>query len=235
VDQKELAMKHTFFCVLKTGGWKASKAKDEYRPKQVRWLRDQVARFYPHAHRFVCLSDAQIPGINVIPLEHGWPGWWSKMELFRPDLDYLQAFYLDLDTVIVQDITNIVKQNHKFSVLRNLSELAAVHRPSECKRIGSGVMAWRKGRVEHLYEQFKTDPDRYMAEYVTSRRWGDQGFIQDHAGPFDYFQDMFPKEIVSSKFGLANNNPKKHAKIVCFHGSPKPWEIKKAWIPKMED
>ncbi len=32
-------------------------------------------------HRFVCLSDVDVPCERIF-LKHGWPGWWSKVELF---------------------------------------------------------------------------------------------------------------------------------------------------------
>jgi len=228
----------TIICVLQTSTFfnSASNSTLEYKEKQVRWLKKQVEKQCAAPHRFVCLTDLnKIDGVETIKLKHNWPGWWSKIELFRPDLDYSQAFYLDLDTVLVNDIAHIVDREHKFTVLRNLSELRLASHPSRCKRIGSGIMAWRKGRVEYLYNEFKISPDKYMGEYVTSKRWGDQGFIQEIGGPFDYFQDMFPKQIVSSKHGLKNKKPPKEAKIVCFHGSPKPWEIKEDWVPEMED
>lgn len=221
----------TFFCVLKSGGWKASKMVGEYTTKQVLWLKKQVKQHYRGDFRFVCLSDMPVHGVEVVPLKHNWPGWWSKIELFRPDLDYECAFYLDLDTVIVRDIGQIVDYPHEFSVLKNLSMAA---KNPETSKIGSGVMAWRKGIGTSIYKQFLADPDGYMRRYTTSEKWGDQGFIEDHILVRQRFQDMFPGAIVSSKFGLVNERPGKLAKIVCFHGSPKPWETNYDWVPSLE-
>lgn len=55
----------------------------EYGPEHVRWLRDQIPGKLGTAYRFVCLSDIQIFGVDVIPLRDDLPGWWSKLELFR--------------------------------------------------------------------------------------------------------------------------------------------------------
>lgn len=159
----------------------------------------------------------------MIPLRDDLPGWWAKMALFR---EFEDAFYIDLDTVIVGDITRMVKHKHKFTVLRNLSS-------KQPGRIGSGVMAWR-GDYSHLYQAFMAEPARHMAECTTSAKWGDQGFIQhvqrEHGG-WDHFQDLWPERIKSYKYDMRRGDPPKGCRIVCFHGVPKPWEAQNKWIP----
>lgn len=225
--------KHTFFCVLKTGQWKNKSLTVEYRPQQVTWLEQQIEKHYPHSHEFICLTDVPgIEGVKTIPLKHNWPGWWSKMELFRPDLDYVQAFYLDLDTVITGDLTPLVEHDHQFTILKNLSRQANI-RFKNNTGLGSAVMAWRKGYTDNLYTQFLEDPQQDMATYTTNRKWGDQGFIEDHQPHYDYFQELWPGSVVSYKFGLRGQDPGPEAKIVCFHGAPKPWETRHPWVPPM--
>src|SRR5690606_10951218 len=167
VDKVALAMK-TIACVLKTGVWQNRHMRIEYGPGHVRWLRDQFPQHVRTAYRFVCLSDIPIAGVDVIPLRDDLPGWWSKMVLFK---EFDDAFYVDLDTVIVGDITRMVKHKHKFTVLRNLSS-------RQSGRIGSGVMAWR-GDYSHLYRAFMADPEWHLAACVTPAKWGEQGVIQD--------------------------------------------------------
>lgn len=215
----------TVACVLKSGQWRNRHVRVEYSPDQVRWLRDMVAAHLRTAHRFVCLTDMSITGVDTIRLQDDLPGWWSKMELFRELED---AFYIDLDTVIVGDITRMVKHRHRFTVLRNLSS-------RNTGRIGSGVMAWR-GDHSHLYQEFMASPSRHMSECTTPAKWGDQGFIQhvqrDHGG-WDHFQDLWPGRVKSYKFDLNRMAPDRDCRIVCFHGEPKPWEVKADWIPRM--
>lgn len=216
----------TIACVLKTGGWKNRHMHVEYNSAQVRWLRDQVAEHVKCDYRFVCLSDIEIDGVDVIPLTDDLPGWWSKMELFKHA--WKNVFYIDLDTVIVRDITYIVSYPHQFTVLRNLSS-------KKHDKIGSGVMAW-SGDHSHIYKKFMGSPEKYMAEYVTSDKWGDQGFIQvekSNNGGWQCFQDLFPKEIVSYKFNMVNGVLASSTKIVCFHGEPKPWQTRHSWVPIM--
>ena len=216
----------TIACVLKTGVWRNRHMRVEYGPDHVRWLRDQFPRYVGTAYRFVCLSDIPIAGVDVIPLRDDLPGWWAKLELFRELED---AFYVDLDTVIVGDITRMVKHPHNFTVLRNLSS-------KQKGRIGSGVMAWR-GDYSHLYRTFMADPQRHMAECVTPAKWGDQGFIQhvqrEHGG-WDHFQDLWPGRIQSFKTDLRYGDPRKDSRIICFHGEPRPWAAGKSWVPELK-
>jgi hypothetical protein len=73
-------------CVLKSGLFKPWGHKDytvQYGPHHVLWLREQFARQLSAPHRFICLTDMDIPGVEPRPLRDDLPGWWSKMELFR--------------------------------------------------------------------------------------------------------------------------------------------------------
>ena len=219
----------TIATVLKTGDFKNGTKTISYSPAHVVWLKSQIRRHITLPHRFVCLSDINIPDCEVIPLKHAWPGWWSKIELFRPNIFNGPVFYLDLDTVITQNINNMVKfkQDKYFLVLKNLFQ---------GEGFGSGLMAWA-GDFSKLYDIFKSNPVQYMREYSKSiYRWGDQAFLQEHLSGTVYFQDLFPGQIISYLFGLRNksaNLPPANCKIVCFHGKPKPWDIKAEWIPKM--
>lgn len=213
----------TIACVLKAGGFRNQHMQIEYRPEHVRWLRDQLPKHIRTDYRFICLSDVPVKGVDVIPLKDDLPGWWSKLELFR---EFEDAFYLDLDTVITGDITHMVTHDHRFTVLRNLSR-------QQPDRIGSGVMAWNSD-YSHLYKTFMTDPESYMAQCVTPERWGDQGFIQtvqQAYGGWTCFQDIWPGQIQSYKLDLRQGDPSKNCRIVCFHGEPKPFDVKKWWVP----
>ena len=120
----------TVACVLKSGG--------TYTPEWVGRLRAGVKRHLPREHMFVCLSDVDVPSMRI-PLEHDWPGWWSKMELFRLPGPIL---YFDLDTAIVGSLSDIAdyiaEAKAPFTMLRDF--YAPSHR-------GSGVMAWPDGVV----------------------------------------------------------------------------------------
>ena len=164
----------------------------------------------------------EIEGIETHPLIHHWEGWWSKIELFRYD----DVFYLDLDTVILNDIRYMLDLDG-FYALRNFGNF-------ELKGnivMGSGVMTWSKSPA-HLYYDF--DPSVSNKYRRHQNRWGDQGYIYDSLnGEYRAIQDAFPDRVHSYKWGLIDQN-KPDADIICFHGRPRPWDVKKSWVPALK-
>lgn len=201
-------MSLTVACVLKSGG--------EYKPEHVLALRAGVARHLSLPHRFVCLTDTPITDVNCILLHHDWPRWWPKLELWRPGVLTGPVLYIDLDTLIVGPIDDLAL-GHRFTVLRN------VWVEADSPRIGSGLMAWDCD-LSHIYRQFCTSPEAYMAAGTTRENLGDQGFIQHYAPvPMDRWQDRFPGMVVSYRRHCARGVPA-GASIVCFGGPVRPWD-----------
>lgn len=210
----------TVACVLKTG--------PEYTVRHVLALHAGISRYLEVPHRFVCLTDCgavggQVlirAGIEPIPLKHRWPGWWSKLELFRPGLFTGPVFYADLDTIFVGPIDDLVL-GHDFTVLRSFW----TERPPT--RIGSGLMAWSNPEgMALLYERFRSQPQRAIAEFVTTERWGDQGFITVHSPRrWEHWQEKHPGRIFSYKLHVlkAAGVVPEGASIICYHGQPRPW------------
>ena len=212
----------TIACVYKQGVWKNGTKNIEYSSKHVSWLKSMVQQHVSIPHRFVCLSDVPVD-CERVALLHGWAGWWSKMELYRPNLFEGPVFYIDLDTVVLGNIDHLLEQP-QFTLLRNLSRGVGA---------GSGIMAWQ-GDQSYLYDIFKASPGKFMAEYCRhGSRWGDQGFLQEHLKEQIYWQDLFPGEIKSFYFDLKSGDPQPGTKIVCFHGLPKPWDSGKSWVPPL--
>lgn len=192
----------TPICVLRSGG--------EFTPAHVQWLAAQVPGL-------VCLSDVEVPGVPVIPLRYGWPGWWSKLELFRPGIEG-DLLYLDLDTVVLGDLSEF--DVGTTTVLRDF------YAPD---RMGSGLMYLTEMDRPQVWASFTQDPERHMRECVTQERWGDQGFLQGVLVA-QRWQDVLPGRVVSYKAHCAGGVPS-GAKVVCFHGKPRPWEIAAGWVP----
>lgn len=186
----------TIACVLKTGG--------QYDWTWVERLARGVRAYMGGPYRFVCLTD-DFPhvaeGVRTIPLRHGWPGWWSKLELFRPGLFQGPVLYLDLDSLIVGPLEPLFRE--EFTMVR---DFAGGNR-GWCN---SSVMAWH-GDVPGPYEAFTAGADIV--------RGGDQEFIQAHTSPAVFG----PGLVVSYKID-AMDGPPAGASVVCFHGSPKPAE-----------
>lgn len=192
--------------VLKTGGI--------YKPEHVATLYEQCKIHAPGVE-FVCISnDNTVPG--YIEMKHDWPSWWCKMELYRiPG----PCFYMDLDTIVIRDITHILQQveKHEFISLRDFY-------PGMNRTVASGILAWR-GDVSYLYNKFLENPEQHIKENSTNRWWGDQGFLERNVSSPSFWQDLVPNSIVSWKVHCKGGRAPQTAKIVAFHGKPKPWEV----------
>ena len=137
-----------------------------------------------------------------------------------------KVFYIDLDTVIIKNIDNILKYPHVFTVLQDVLS------STQCDKIGSGLMAWNMD-LSKIYTKFLKNPEEYMKQGESSSCWGDQGYIAKYVKGMQKFQDIFPNEIVSIK-RLVNNNVQKKNKIVVFHGNVKPYGYKAEWLPEFD-
>ena len=187
----------TLACVLRSGG--------VYGPEWVA----RLARQAPKGWRFVCLTDMEVE-CESIPLIHEWPGWWAKMELFRPGLFSGLVLYLDLDTLVVGALDWAEGYAERFAALSDFYSpgLAA-----------SGVMLWRADEV-NLYERMTTHPpERWKGR---SDHWWNA-----HESP-DRLQDLYPGEIGSYKVDELEEGPRDFS-VVCFHGQPKQ-DVLGGWV-----
>lgn len=187
--------------VLKSGG--------EYKPDHVLRMQEMLDRYVDCPARFVCYSDIEIPDVETRPLRRNWPGWWSKLEIFR---DVEDSFYIDLDMTIAGNITDMVIVDTDFMALRNMN-------PS-IEGIGSAMMKW-SGNHTHLYYLFAENPEKYMREHGRQKigtPWlGDQGFMWSFMkDKIEFYQDKFPGRI--KKFNEVGGD------IKVYFGRNRPWK-----------
>ena len=92
---------------------------------------------------FHCLSNVKLP-IATIPLKHNWIGWWSKVELFRPNLFNGSVFYPDLDIIICKNFEYILdKLDYKI-----LHMIKKVLNPTS-GNANSSIMSWQGDYSAH--------------------------------------------------------------------------------------
>lgn len=170
---------------------------------------------------FVCFTDDQTdlkPEIKVIPLKNGYSGWWNKIEMFNKDnLSDRNIFFMDLDTVIVDNIDHIISRTYNMAGIRDF------YQPD---RFASGLMAWAQKGKYKIYERFVLS----SAAIIRNSTMGDQEYIGKCVGKeAEFLQDIFPNEIVSYKAHCLKRGEEvipPGAKIICFHGVPKPKDLK---------
>jgi hypothetical protein len=201
--------------VLKTGG--------EYGVQHAQVLARQIQDQLPF-HEIICLSDVIVPEVHTILLQHGWPGWWSKMEVCRPDI-YGDILYFDLDTVITAEIAELTEVN-RLTLLRDFYNDGTYKGRRES--LNSGVMYLPESERAAVWEAWIAAPQQHMRRIG---HLGDQAFLNElwHSKAARW-QDLLPGRLVSYKVHV---NPTwktggvakipDAASVICFHGKPRPW------------
>lgn len=206
-------MTATVFSVLRSGG--------DYMAEHVRRLRDQVAEYSPDL-AFVCLTDMAVPGVETLQLSYGWPGWWSKMEMFRPDIEG-DILYLDLDSSVVGDITAMAS-------VERLTLMRDAYRPGGLQ---SSAMLVPKADRKAIWQSWTADPVYWMNRY---RLGGDQAFLERFwLSRAERWQETLPGCLASYKAEICRGRSPDLApdavtlaatlKLVVFHGRPRPWTV----------
>lgn len=194
----------TIACILKAGG--------DFEERHVVRLRNALARNLTLPYEFVCLTDRpeEIPGVKSIEIL----GSWNRLELFRPGLfEEGRVIYFDLDTLILQNIDDLLSLGKGFHVLRPWDEknrLAGLHVPA--------LMAWESRQFGFLYQGGEGDDRECISRGLMA-----QG-VQVRA-----LQDEIPG-IYSYKRSCVGDRLPRDARIVCFLGRPRLHECKDSWV-----
>lgn len=202
-------------CVLKTGG--------DYTSDYVVKLYSACSRHIKEPFCFICLSDDEevkgLKGINFLDLEFGYPGWWSKFEIFKiPG----EVIFFDLDTVIMGDLTDMVRlvRSLKENEILGLSAFNLARNANEKTRFSSGVMGWN-GNFEFVLKSLNFHSDSKNKRYC-----GDQDRIHEILRE-NGTQIKFWQKEMSGLYSYKRNCKKEipqDAKVICFHGKPRPHE-----------
>ena len=204
-------------CVLKSGG--------PYTVEYVQRIHDAIKG---QGFKLQCLTDlpaGALPLCEVIPLRHDWPGWWSKIELFRDDLPHDPVVYIDLDTVVLGDLSDLkaVAETVDFTALRGFNQ--RLKNPTKNQNFASGVMAGKLHKLSHIYESFKADPQRHMDKKRENWRHGDQGYIADciDIDSIPSIQDLTSRDYIIGKryLGMHGWRIPKSARLIAWSGKPR--------------
>lgn len=204
--------------VMKSGGI--------YTFDHVSKIKKQCQRHITIPYEFYCLSDKFDDQFNIISLTDNFSGWFSKLELFKI---MGPCFYLDLDTIITNNIDSILEK-----CLKSSADLVTL-RDKISGQIGSGLMFWNSD-LEIIYKTFIENKHIFESKYGTRKQYsrgstifGDQEILNQIVSQTNltnsFFDDQNGEHIVSFKLDLQHGklfNQDIH-KIVFFHGNPRPW------------
>lgn len=204
----------TIVLVLKSGG--------DFHFSDVELLTYHLNKQLTKPFKIICLTDLfstptlLADNLQLIPFEHDWPIWWSKMNMFSPQMEQYRPFlYMDLDTLVINNIDDLFPPKGQ-TLFMSLENCYYPNRP------GSGLM-WlpaNNEKVKLIWNTWIKNPQPYLGRSI--HHYGDQNFIEDLTKVDTYFGtekiDTFkpkPKQHWRTEYP-------EHLSIVYFHGFPRP-------------
>ncbi len=195
-------------CVLKSGG--------DFDMEYVEHLYKGVLENTTLPFKFYCISDVEgdIPGVHFERPILDLPKWWGKLLIFEM---FSSGVYIDLDTVITNNIDPLLSLKEPFIALDNFQPSGS---------LASGVMVWNEDS-SLIFNEFVRTNENYMARFN-----GDQRFIefalQRRSKPWKKLQNLLPNFLISYKHhylfaGLGDES------LLIFHGKPRPRDVKSVW------
>lgn len=178
-------------------------------------LKAMVERNTTIPHNFICLSDRPIDGIETRFLKPGYSGWWNKIQMFDPNL-YIsrRVVYLDLDTLVVNNIDWLLEYNGKFMGIEDVGSVNA-HQPHLKNVLQTGVMSFDRSATFNIWTEFV-----FTHENVIKYFRGDGEYLQNLIKGRDLLQHLYPGKLKSYKYQVYPNRPDAETAIICFHGRP---------------
>lgn len=183
----------TVCCVWVTGPVK-------YTADYVVRLERMVRRYLKRPFEFVCLTDqgSALPSsirwrrldsmIGVVP-DNG-AGYWSKVMLFRPGTFAGRVLYIDLDSLIVSDLSPIVEYPAPFAITEDALVKERAHLDTDkygrklVRAFNSSVMAWDAGFGHDLFTEWTPDVADRLS---TDQDWIAERYPNAAAMPYGWF------------------------------------------------
>ena len=195
-----------------------------YGANYVNALHNACLRNITVPFKFHCITDDFMgcdSRINHIPLPGDLETWWGKIWMFKRNLfpDGSRMMFMDLDTLIIDNIDDVAEYDDQIASLRDF------YYP---KRVGPAIILWEAGDyAASIWEEWVRcgKPRDKMGDL-----WWINNLDQGHfAKNIDRLQDRYPG-IVSYKADKCDKAPPPGARIVCFHGQPKPHNCGAPWV-----
>ena len=124
----------------------------------------------------------------------------------------------DLDTVITGNIDAMLSYSGPWCGIKAFKETR--------HHFGGGMISFQKEQYTWLWDELFTNYDKWNAEVKGQERFLYQALLPSDT---DTWQDLFPNQLVSYKRQCQRRLPTA-ARIVAFHGKPRPHEVQDKWV-----
>jgi hypothetical protein len=204
-------------CILfKPEGKGLPKFSQGYSEIWVDKLAQAIARHTTQKYRLICLVDEFYEfeeEVDQVQLKTNESGWGCVMETFRPDLGENQRFVLGLDTIIKDNIDEILDWRGKVGLLTD---------PNYPDTICNGVGSYSPEFCDFIFYEWQRK-EKYGERILYNGRISEMQFLRLLANDATRLNEVFPNQIQSYKcHWLKEPEKREEASIVYFHGNPKP-------------
>lgn len=181
---------------------------------EVDVLERMVSRNLNVPHEFVCITQSDLPG------------WWGKVRLFDGRANE-RNLWLDLDVVITGSLDTLV------APLEDGIRIAKNWAQSGWGGCQSSVMYWEGDNGRIISDRFDPAIAHWPPRNEPGVLWGDQEWItqlrDEERLTVEYFN---PVDVISYKYHVRGQGLPPHAKVVVFHGEPKPSAVNEKWVER---
>jgi hypothetical protein len=187
--------------------------------------------------RFICLTndgagiDADvevfpIPEIGLTPSEWFVGGVWPKLGLFDSHFHGLKgrALFIDLDMVVLRGLDAFFEIDKPFVGLNAGPGWGRGGHPTE---FGSAVISYELGSLQHVAENFKQNKSKIMSLFRTEQAYAATQIKNIEFWPEGWvlsFKRSLRQPLIMDLF-LHPKEPPNTAKMVAFHGTPRPRDL----------
>jgi hypothetical protein len=166
-----MTSKITVACVYWQGKFRGREA--IYKPVWVERLQRMIHKNLPLSHTFSCLTNSDEVKTRTVPLVHNYPGWWSKIELFRPGVFKTKwVLYFDLDLVVMKDLSPLCqKKSASFTAVSAMPSDGKIQTTKDGKVVrllNSSVMFFNTEEMSSVYERFN---ESVMKDFRGDQDW----------------------------------------------------------------
>jgi len=174
---------HLIKTVHKENPYQRFDPQEFYTDENVYDLKHQIQRYFKHDYTLNLLTNdttINAPDVKIKSVvDYDLWGWWNKMLLFSKDFTGPELnIYIDLDTVIQRDISNIVHfaNNNMLTLLysywKPIDWEQTAYKASGYKQefkhstlLNSSIMMWHGNQLQHITELFFDNLDKNLVHF----------------------------------------------------------------------
>lgn len=229
--------KVNILCLYWTGDFRGR----DFKPMDVTRLFLSVDKHIDRPFDFFVLTNdmsAELPGTKI-QLAHpdDWPGWWAKMELYRPGiLPKRRTLYMDLDSHAIRSLQPILDYEGDLVLFNTKDKKHKIKHTQQgiggmVYRYQAATILYNPWEFSWMYEKFKKDWDYYLEHYRSD---------QDILGEWIPDQPTFPDYWLMKMGGLEKNpafKTRPPAEVIIITGQTKSGGFRRTheikWFEKM--